>query len=48
MVTLERADHVGDPVLAGWYMNNNDERKLKTFSLFFQIPKGKKDLEVIR
>ncbi|MDE5436830.1 hypothetical protein KRE40_10845 [Elizabethkingia meningoseptica] len=48
LVTLQRADHIGDPVLAGWYMNDNNARKLKTFSLYFHIPKGKKELEVIR
>jgi len=48
LVTLERTDHVGDPVLAGWYMNENDQRKMKTFTLYFQIPKGKTELEVIR
>jgi len=48
LVTLQRADHIGDPVLAGWYMNENNSRKLKTFTLYFHIPKGKKELEVIR
>lgn len=45
---FKELDHVGDPVLAGWYMNDNNSRKLKTFTLYFHIPKGKKELEVIR
>ncbi|MCW3161097.1 hypothetical protein [Chryseobacterium oryctis] len=49
LATLERSDYVGDPILAGEYVNkNNKNEEMKVFYLYFYIPKGKTELEVIR
>lgn len=47
LVTLQRTDHAGESVLAGWYLDDSGKRKMKTFTIYFHLPKGKKELEVI-